>query len=120
MRAWYNGCGVRISLNLKDKESVERRGTLECFMDNGTSQGTKLVLHIRKNVPWKAMIEEPGIHVTAKPAHVPPEKRIRHDVHISKQKWEELITKKDPECGGGGYTGTRGSYDRVDITYYPI
>jgi hypothetical protein len=29
MRAWYNGCGVRISLNLKDKESVERKKTLE-------------------------------------------------------------------------------------------
>jgi hypothetical protein len=112
MRAYYNGCGMHISLCLQDKNDTTKKKTLKCRVDNGTSLGTELFLHIRKNVPWKAMLEEPGFHVTAK--------RTRQDVYISDKKWNDLMTIIDPETNGGGYTGTRCAYDRIDITYYPI
>jgi len=114
MWAIHNGCGLHISLNLKDKNSVKSKKVLECLIE----PNTKLFLHIWNRVPWQGFLEEPGFHITAKPESAPPEKRKRYDIYLSREKWEGLTNPRDDPIVVGGYTASRCIYDRVDINYF--
>jgi len=116
MRAWYTGSGMRITLNLRDKQEGDSIKRLECMME----PQTKLVLHIMKKVPWKAMLEEPGFHVVGVPRATPPERRKRHDVYLSKDNWKRLTNPTGNPIIDGGYICSRGRFDRTDITYFAV
>jgi len=109
-------CGFDITLNLKDKEKASRGELLECNLDGQKDQ--KVVLHVRKVVPWKGHMEEPGFHIRATPKY-PCFKRT-YDIYLSKEIFCALTNPTEHPIVDGGYFVSRSMLDRVDIKYFAL
>jgi len=119
MRALKVSCGLDITLDLGDKEKINRGESLECpFL---RQENLKLVLKVRNNVPWGGHMEETGFHIKADPKKVTSPKDERtYSIYLSKEIFDALTNPPGNPIVDGGYFVSRSRFDRVDIKYFAI
>jgi len=118
MRACFTGCGLDVTIDLDDKESVESGGDIECTLPEWKKP--KLVLHVVDEVTGRGHLCEPGFDINAKPRHSSPEFRTRYDLFLSKERFRALTNPEGDPVIDGGYFVSRSIYDRVDIKYFAL
>jgi hypothetical protein len=111
MRASIFPTGLMVSLGKEDKSKKE----LECII-NGF-ENIKVFLNVVGTVKYQGSREEPGFHMQCYPKDVELRKSKEVHLYLSKERWNDLTTKFDPETYGG-YFGSRCKYDRCEFSYW--
>jgi hypothetical protein len=111
MRASIFGTGLNVFL-LKEDKSKEK---LECIVEN--FENMKVFLNIVDIVKEKGNKEEPGFHIRCIPDGIALRESSEIHISLSKERWNNLTTKYDPEAMGG-YFESRCRYDRCSFNYW--
>ena len=111
----FGGSGLNISLNLADKEKLDRQGMpgkLETRLEMW--KYATVTLHVVAEVKNRDPLEfeEPEFHIEVLPYGASPEERTSYDLSISAERFKDLTRNFE------GSFESRCSCDRVHIGYF--
>ncbi len=103
--------GLKISLQ-KEEKSKEK---LECIVSGFNNM--KVFLNIVDKIEKQDSWEEKGFHIECLPLGMELRRSSEIYIYLSKERWNDLTTKYDPESLGG-YFESRSKYDRCSFHYW--